>query len=91
MSGTTMRTVTTCTRLLLIPLLALAAGCLYRMPVQQGNLLDESQVAQLQTGLADAFRDLFDSVNAERKSAPGDAKPLFEELDLLVDQYNSHL
>lgn len=51
MSGTTMRTVTTCTRLLLLPLLALAAGCLYRMPVQQGNLLDESQVSQLQTGM----------------------------------------
>jgi len=51
MSGTTMRTVTTCTRLLLIPLLALAGGCLYRMPVQQGNMLDESQVSQLQTGM----------------------------------------
>ncbi len=48
-------------------------------------------VAQLQTGLADAFRDLFDAVNGERRTAPADAKPLFEELDLLVDQYNSHL
>jgi len=46
-----MRTVTHCTRLVLIPLLALFAGCLYRMEVQQGNKLDESQVSQLQTGM----------------------------------------
>jgi outer membrane protein assembly factor BamE len=54
MSGCTMRTVTQCSRLALIPLLALFAGCLYRMPVQQGNLLDEPQVAQLQTGMTRA-------------------------------------
>jgi outer membrane protein assembly factor BamE len=29
----------------------LSAGCVYRMPVQQGNLLDPSQVAQLQEGM----------------------------------------
>jgi outer membrane protein assembly factor BamE len=31
--------------------LALTAGCLYRMPVQQGNFLDPSQVIQLQVGM----------------------------------------
>lgn len=38
-------------RLPLLALLALAAGCLYRMPVQQGNLLDATQVEQLETGM----------------------------------------
>lgn len=38
-------------RLPLLAMLALAAGCLYRMPVQQGNLLDPSQVEQLETGM----------------------------------------
>lgn len=31
--------------------LALLAGCLYRMPVQQGNVLDDSQVEDLKTGM----------------------------------------
>jgi outer membrane protein assembly factor BamE len=30
---------------------ALCAGCLYRMPIQQGNFLDANQVAQLETGM----------------------------------------
>ena len=30
---------------------ALCAGCLYRMPIQQGNFLDPNQVAQLETGM----------------------------------------
>jgi len=29
----------------------LAGGCLYHMPIQQGNFLDPGQVAQLQTGM----------------------------------------
>jgi serine/threonine protein kinase len=48
-------------------------------------------VAQLQSGLADAFRELFDVVNRMRKTAPPDAQPLFAELDGLVDMYQSHL
>jgi outer membrane protein assembly factor BamE len=35
----------------LLVLLALTTGCLYRMPVQQGNLLDRAQVSQLKTGM----------------------------------------
>jgi outer membrane protein assembly factor BamE len=38
-------------RLPLLAMLALTAGCLYRMEVQQGNRLDESQVSQLETGM----------------------------------------
>lgn len=29
----------------------LATGCLYRMPIQQGNFLDPTQVVQLQQGM----------------------------------------
>lgn len=29
----------------------MAGGCLYRMPIQQGNYLDPGQVAQLETGM----------------------------------------
>ncbi len=47
----TMRTTTHRAPLALLALLALTSGCLYRMPVQQGNMLDETQVAQLQTGM----------------------------------------
>ncbi|MGC4027699.1 MAG: outer membrane protein assembly factor BamE [Steroidobacteraceae bacterium] len=32
-------------------LLAGASGCVYRMPILQGNFLDPSQVEQLQTGM----------------------------------------
>lgn len=45
-----MRTLTP-TRLALLALLALCSGCLYRMEVQQGNMLDDSQVSQLQVGM----------------------------------------
>jgi outer membrane protein assembly factor BamE len=38
-------------RIALLVLPALLAGCLYRMPVQQGNMLDNTQVEQLQTGM----------------------------------------
>lgn len=31
--------------------LLLAGGCLYHMPIQQGNFLDPGQVEQLQTGM----------------------------------------
>jgi outer membrane protein assembly factor BamE len=31
--------------------LALTAGCIYRMPIQQGNVLDPIQVGQLETGM----------------------------------------
>lgn len=46
-----MRTLSLGARLALISLLALASGCLYRMEVQQGNMLDDDQVAQLETGM----------------------------------------
>ena len=39
------------TRLALLALLALCSGCLYRMEVQQGNMLDDTQVSQLQVGM----------------------------------------
>jgi len=31
--------------------LALTTGCIYRMPIQQGNVLDPAQVSQLETGM----------------------------------------
>jgi len=37
--------------LVLSSVLGLAAGCLYRMPVQQGNFLDPTQVVQLKEGM----------------------------------------
>ena len=51
MTGSTMRPIPAQARLALLALLMLATGCLYRMPVQQGNMLDDSQVAQLSTGM----------------------------------------
>jgi outer membrane protein assembly factor BamE len=45
------QTMRTPLRFTLIILTALCAGCLYRMPVQQGNMLDDEQVEQLQTGM----------------------------------------
>jgi len=44
-------------------------------------------VAQLQSALTDAYRDLFDAVNADRGRAVPDAHALFAELDELVEQY----
>lgn len=38
-------------RLLLLGLVTLTGGCLYRMPVQQGNFLNPDQVAQLEKGM----------------------------------------
>lgn len=46
-----MRTLSLGTRLALTGLLLLASGCLYRMEVQQGNMLDNEQVSQLETGM----------------------------------------
>jgi serine/threonine protein kinase len=46
-----------------------------------------AQVAQLQSALTDAYRDLFDAVNADRGRAVPDAHALFGELDELVEQY----
>jgi outer membrane protein assembly factor BamE len=37
--------------LLAAGLLACASGCIYRMPIQQGNFLDPNQVAQVETGM----------------------------------------
>lgn len=37
--------------LALLASLLMLGGCLYRMPVQQGNMLDETQVEQLTTGM----------------------------------------
>jgi hypothetical protein len=50
-----------------------------------------ANVAQLQTGLADAFRALFDAVDQRRKAASPDLQLLFSELDALIAQYHSHL
>ncbi|HEY4181901.1 MAG TPA: serine/threonine-protein kinase [Kofleriaceae bacterium] len=44
-------------------------------------------VARLTNAIADAYRQLFDNVSADRASAPFDAQALFVELDSLVDQY----
>lgn len=46
-------------------------------------------VAQLQSSLTDAYRELFDAVNADRSRATStaDAFALFSELDQLVEQY----
>jgi outer membrane protein assembly factor BamE len=46
-----MRPTTTALHLPLFILLLLAGGCLYRMPIQQGNVLNPEQVAQLEPGM----------------------------------------
>lgn len=51
MTAGTMRHMKLPARFALIGLLLLAAGCLYRMPIQQGNVLLDEQVSQLQTGM----------------------------------------
>jgi outer membrane protein assembly factor BamE len=38
-------------RITLIALLGLASGCLYRMEIQQGNVLNRELVAQLEPGM----------------------------------------
>ena len=44
-------------------------------------------VAELQGAVADAFRELFDAVTADRRHTPTDALGLFAELDELVEHY----
>jgi len=53
MTAETMRTrsVNRLGTLALLGIAALSGGCLYRMPIQQGNFLDANQVAQLETGM----------------------------------------
>jgi outer membrane protein assembly factor BamE len=55
MTAKAMRTTTQITRpiarIILIAMLGLGSGCLYRMPVQQGNVLNPEQVAQLEAGM----------------------------------------
>jgi outer membrane protein assembly factor BamE len=51
MTAETMRPSTLLQRLALVGLLALGTGCLYRMPIQQGNVLDPIQVDQLEKGM----------------------------------------
>ncbi len=46
-----MRTIKFSARLVLVALLGLASGCLYRMPIQQGNKLNSDLVAKLETGM----------------------------------------
>ncbi len=46
-----MRIIKLFSRLALISALGLAGGCLYRMPVQQGNMLNRDLVAQLEPGM----------------------------------------
>lgn len=48
-----------------------------------------ASVVQLQSALTDAYRDLFDAVNADRGRAVPDAHALFGELDELVEQYRA--
>ncbi|HSD91267.1 MAG TPA: serine/threonine-protein kinase [Kofleriaceae bacterium] len=48
-----------------------------------------ARVAQLQSALADAYRELFDAVNADRNRPVPDAHALFGELDSLVEQYRT--
>ncbi len=45
------RRTTRLSTLALLGIAALSAGCLYRMPIQQGNFLDVNQVAQLEPGM----------------------------------------
>lgn len=55
MTAKPMRTTTLTTRpvvrIILIAALGLGSGCLYRMPVQQGNVQNPDLVAQLQPGM----------------------------------------
>lgn len=46
-----MRTIRFTARLVLVALLGLAGGCLYRMPIQQGNMLNRDLVAKLEPGM----------------------------------------
>ena len=46
-----MRPIRLAGRFTLIAVLGLASGCLYRLPIQQGNMLNADQVAQLEPGM----------------------------------------
>jgi hypothetical protein len=48
-----------------------------------------AQVTQLQSALADAYRELFDAVSSDRNRPVPDAHALFGELDSLVEQYRT--
>jgi serine/threonine protein kinase len=48
-----------------------------------------AQMAQLKNALGDAYRGLFDAVNADRNRAVPDAHALFIELDTLVVQFKA--
>jgi serine/threonine protein kinase len=55
---------------------------------ERHNMLSK-QLSHLQGALADAYRELFDAVHADRNRAVPDAHALFRELDSLVEQYRS--
>jgi outer membrane protein assembly factor BamE (lipoprotein component of BamABCDE complex) len=46
-----MRPISLTLRITLVALLGLASGCLYRMDIQQGNVLNKELVAQLEPGM----------------------------------------
>jgi outer membrane protein assembly factor BamE len=51
MTACAMRTTNHTARLFLFLMLGLAGGCLYRLPIEQGNLLSTDQLAQLDPGM----------------------------------------
>ncbi|HTL36656.1 MAG TPA: serine/threonine-protein kinase [Kofleriaceae bacterium] len=57
--------------------------------VEERHAALKQQMAQLQAALADAYRELYEAVNADRNRAVPDAHALFGELDTLVEQYRS--
>jgi hypothetical protein len=69
----------------------LATGPSHDLALRQRRDAIAAAVAQLQSGLADAFRELFDAINGMRTLAPADARPLYDELDSLVALYHTNL
>jgi serine/threonine protein kinase len=69
----------------------LATGPSHDLALRQRRDAIAAAVAQLQSGLADAFRELFDAINGMRTLAPADARPLYDELDSLVAMYHTNL
>jgi serine/threonine protein kinase len=57
--------------------------------VEERHAVLAQQLAQLHAALTDAYRELFDAVNADRNRAVPDAHALFSELDSLVEQYRA--
>jgi outer membrane protein assembly factor BamE (lipoprotein component of BamABCDE complex) len=51
MSTPAMRTIKLSCRFTLIAVLGLAGGCLYRLPILQGNVLNSDLVSQLEPGM----------------------------------------